>query len=140
MKFTDGYWKTRRGIEPLYAVEVDDVRVDEATGSMTVYAPTAHVARRGDTLNRPMLTVTYTSPAPGVVKVRVEHFAGAAHRGPEFAVTPEPGFRPVVKVDETTGVLETGGLSVRVHRGDGWHVDFEHDGRVLTSSLPKSVG
>ncbi|MGW8566855.1 alpha-xylosidase [Isoptericola sp. NPDC055881] len=140
MKFTDGYWQTRRGIEPLYAVEVDDVRVDEATGSMTVYAPTAPVRRRGDTLNRPMLTVTYSSPAPGVVKVRVEHFAGAAHRGPEFAVTPEPGFRPVVKVDDTTGVLETGGLSVRVHRGAGWHVDFEHDGRVLTSSLPKSVG
>ncbi|MFE5342459.1 alpha-xylosidase [Isoptericola sp. NPDC056578] len=140
MKFTDGYWQTRRGIAPLYAVEVDDVRVDEAAGTMTVYAPTAPVRRRGDTLNRPMLTVTYSSPAPGVVRVRVEHFAGAARRGPEFAVHGEPGFLPVVKVDETEGVLETGGLSVRVHRGGGWHVDVEHDGKVLTSSLPKSVG
>jgi len=140
MKFTDGYWQTRPGIDPLYAVEVDDVRVDEATGTMTVYAPTARIRRRGDTLNRPMLTVTYASPAPGVVKVRVEHFAGAARRGPEFAVSGEPGFRPVVKVDESEGVLESGGLAVRVHRGDGWRVDFEHDGRVLTSSLPKSVG
>ncbi|MFI2105514.1 alpha-xylosidase [Isoptericola sp. NPDC019693] len=140
MKFTDGYWQTRRGIAPLYAVEVDDVRVDEAAGTMTVYAPTARIRRRGDTLNRPMLTVTYSSPAPGVVRVRVEHFAGAARRGPEFAVQGEPGFLPVVKVDETEGVLETGGLSVRVHRGGGWRVDVEHDGRVLTSSLPKSVG
>jgi len=140
MKFTDGYWQTRRGIAPLYAVEVDDVRVDESAGTMTVYAPTAPVRHRGDTLNRPMLTVTYSSPAPGVVRVRVEHFAGAAHRGPEFAVRREPGFLPVVKVDETEGVLETGGLSVRVHRGGGWRVDVEHDGRVLTSSLPKSVG
>ncbi|MFI2296757.1 alpha-xylosidase [Isoptericola sp. NPDC019571] len=140
MKFTDGYWQTRRGIAPLYAVEVDDVRVDETAGTMTVYAPTAPVRRRGDTLNRPMLTVTYSSPAPGVVRVRVEHFAGAARRGPEFAIQGEPGFLPVVKVDETEGVLETGGLSVRVHRGGGWHVDVEHDGRVLTSSLPKSVG
>ncbi|MGF0117633.1 alpha-xylosidase [Promicromonospora sp. Marseille-Q5078] len=140
MKFTDGYWQTRPGIDPLYATEVDDVRVDEAAGTMTVYAPTARIRRRGDTLNRPMLTVTYASPAPGVVKVRVEHFAGAARRGPEFAVSGEPGFRPVVKVDESEGVLESGGLAVRVHRGDGWRVDFEQDGRVLTSSLPKSVG
>jgi alpha-D-xyloside xylohydrolase len=140
MKFTDGYWHTRPGIAPLYAVEVDDVRVDEAAGTMTVYAPTARIRRRGDTLNRPMLTVTYSSPAPGVVRVRVEHFAGAARRGPEFAVAAEPGFRPVVKVDETAGVLETGGLSVRVQRGGGWRVDVEHEGRPLTSSLPRSVG
>ncbi|MCA5893809.1 alpha-xylosidase [Isoptericola sp. NEAU-Y5] len=140
MKFTDGYWQTRPGIDPLYAVEVDDVRVDEAAGTMTVYAPTAVIHTRGDTLNRPMITVTYSSPAPGVVKVRVEHFAGAARRGPDFAVSSADGYRPVVKVDETSGVLETGGLTVRAHRGGRWHVDFEQDGRVLTSSLPKSVG
>jgi alpha-D-xyloside xylohydrolase len=140
MKFTDGYWQTRPGITPLYAVEVDDVRVDEAAGTMTVYAPTAVIRHRGDTLNRPMVTVTYSSPAPGVVKVRVEHFAGAASSGPAFRVTGEDGFRPVVKVDEHAGVLETGGLTVRVHRGGRWHVDFEQDGRLLTSSLPKSIG
>ncbi len=140
MKFTDGYWQTRPSIRPLYAVEVDDVRVDEAAGTMTVYAPTATIRDRGDTLNRPMVTVTYSSPAPGVVTVRVEHFAGAASSGPAFGVVREPGFRPLVKIDDTAGVLETGGLSVRVHRGGRWHVDFEHDGRVLTSSLPKSVG
>lgn len=140
MKFTDGYWQTRRGIRPLYAVEVDDVRVDEAAGTMTVYAPTAVIRGRGDTLNRPMVTVTYSSPAPGVVAVDVTHHAGAAAPGPTFAVTGADGFRPLVKVDESAGVLETGGLTVRVHRGGRWHVDFEQDGRVLTSSLPKSVG
>ncbi|WP_402375712.1 alpha-xylosidase [Isoptericola rhizosphaerae] len=139
MKFTDGYWLSRPGLHPLYATEVDDVRVDEAAGTMTVFAPTSVVHHRGDTLNRPVLTLTYSSPAPGVVTVRVEHHAGAVRRGPDFAVHAEPGFRPVVKVDEAAGVLETGGLTVRVHRQGAWRVDFEHEGRVITSSLPKSV-
>ena len=139
MKFTDGYWHIRPGIRPLYAVEVDDVRVDPEAGTMTVYATTAAIRSRGDTLNRPLLTLTYSSPAPNVVKVRVEHFAGAARSGPAFAVTGEEGFRPLVKVDDETGVLETGGLTVRVHRSGRWHVDIESGGRVLTSSLPKSV-
>ena len=140
MKFTDGYWKTRPGIHPLYAVEVDDVRVDPATGTMTVYAPTGRIRGRGDTLNRPMLTVTYSSPAEGVVKVRVEHHAGGARRGPVFPVHAEEGFVPGVAADDDGGTLRSGDLTVRVHRGGAWRVDFEQEGRVLTSSLPKSVG
>ncbi|WP_340698647.1 alpha-xylosidase [Cellulosimicrobium funkei] len=140
MKFTDGYWQVRPGMHPLYAVEVDDVRADEAAGTLTVYAPTAKIRGRGDTLNRPMLTTTYSSPAPGVIRVRVEHHQGAVRRGPAFQVTGEPGFRPEVEVHDDVAVLRSKDLAVRVHRGDRWRVDFEADGEVLTSSLPKSVG
>ncbi|WP_308492877.1 alpha-xylosidase [Microbacterium terrisoli] len=140
MKFTDGYWLTRPTLTPLYAVEVDDIRIDETAGTMTVYAPTAVIRDRGDTLNRPMLTVVFSSPAPGVVKVRVVHHAGAVHRGPDFDVRGQDGFRPQLSVDGREGVLTSGSLRVRVARSGGWHVDFESDGRVLTSSLPRSVG
>ncbi|GAB4083795.1 alpha-xylosidase [Myceligenerans cantabricum] len=140
MKFTDGYWHTRNGVDALYAVEVDDVRVDEAAGTMTVYAPTGRIASRGDTLNRPMVTITYSSPAPGVVTVKVEHWAGAVRSGPAFPVTGEPGFRPSVTVDDDAGELTSGNLTVRVRRTGPWNVTFSCDGRELTSSLPKSVG
>jgi alpha-D-xyloside xylohydrolase len=140
MKFTDGYWKARPGIAPLYAVEVDDIRVDEATGTMTVYAPTTRITGRGDTLNRPMITVDLSAPAAGVVKVRITHHAGAADRGPHFAVAGEEGFFPVTKLDDDECLLDADGLTVRVRRRGPWRIDFEQDGRVLTSSLPKSVG
>ncbi|GAA5202792.1 alpha-xylosidase [Microbacterium jejuense] len=140
MKFTDGYWLTRPSLTPLYAVEVDDIRLDEAAGTMSVYAPTAVIRDRGDTLNRPMLTVVFSAPAPGVVKVHVERHAGAVHRGPDFEIRAAEGFRPTLRLDDEWGVLEAGSLSVRVARSGPWRVEFVSDGRVLTTSLPRSVG
>lgn len=139
MKFTDGYWLTRPGLTPLFAVEVDDIRIDEAAGTLTVYAPTMHIRHRGDTLNRPMITITYSSPAPGVVKVRVQRHSGGVHRGPDFSVEREAGFVPSVSADENGGVLRTGDLIVRVSRGENWDVVFEESGRVLTRSEPRSI-
>ncbi|MGF6823951.1 alpha-D-xyloside xylohydrolase [Microbacterium sp. ZKA21] len=140
MKFTDGYWLTRPGLAPLYAAEVDDIRIDADAGTMTVYAPTTVIRHRGDTLNRPMLTVTFSSPASGVVKVRVQRHAGRVHAGPDFETFPEAGFVPTVSLDDAQGVLETGDLRVVVSRDGAWDVRFEQDGRVLTRSLPRSIG
>ncbi|QAY60208.1 alpha-xylosidase [Microbacterium protaetiae] len=141
MKFTDGYWLTKPTLTPLYAVEVDDIRIDEAAGTMTVYAPTAPIRDRGDTLNRPMLTVTFSAPAPGVVKVHLARHEGGVHRGPDFAAQGEPGYRPHVRIDDGHGVLEAGPVSVRVARSGRWCVEFRGvDDRLLTSSVPRSVG
>ncbi len=142
MKFTDGYWLKRRGLTVLHPAEVDDVRMDDAAGTMTVYAPTAPIRGRGDTLNRPLLTTTYSAPAPGVIRVRLEHFAGAAERGPAFRLTGADGFRPRIEVGPDEAVLHAGDLAVRIRHGGGrrWRADFELAGRVLTSSLPKGPG
>jgi len=140
VKFTDGYWLTRPGLTPLYAVELDDVRVDEAAGTLTVYAPTAAIRHRGDTLNRAMITVTFSSPAPGVIKTRVQRHSGGVHRGPDFAITGQDGYIPSVSVDDEAAVLDAGDLSVRVSRSGPWLVEFIQGDRVLTTSLPRSIG
>ncbi|GMA25581.1 hypothetical protein GCM10025864_33400 [Luteimicrobium album] len=139
MKFTDGYWQLRPGVEVLHPVEVDDVSADPETGTLTVWAATKHVRGRGDTLNQPLVTLTYSSPAEGVVKVRVEHWAGARRRHPEFTVHASD-VAVTTHVDDDAAVLTTGDLSVRVRRTGPWRVDFESRGRVLTSSLPKGAG
>ncbi|MCC2594570.1 alpha-xylosidase [Tessaracoccus sp. OS52] len=140
MKFTDGYWLTREGVRPLYAVQVDDIRRDDEAGTMTVHAPTAVIRDRGDTLNRPMLSLSFSAPMPGIVKVRVQRHAGGVHRGPDFAVHATGDFRPQISIDDAAGVLDSGGLRAKVSRQGPWLVEFEHDGRVLTTSLPRSVG
>ncbi len=140
MKFTDGYWLMRPGVTGLYASTVDDVRADAEAGSLTVYAPTAQIRHRGDTLNRPLITTAFTAPAPGVIRVRVQRHAGAAHRGPDFALTAQEGYLPTVSVDDAEAVLDAGDLRVRVSREGAWRMAFEQGDRVLTTSLPRSIG
>ncbi|PPF66440.1 alpha-xylosidase [Clavibacter michiganensis] len=137
MRFTDGFWQTRPGVDAQYAQEAYDVEADGDT--LRAYAPTKRIQGRGDTLNRPLLTVTLSSPLEGVVRVRIEH-----HRGG----TPSPGFdlvgavegTGVAHADETGGTLTTGSLTARITKGAPWDLTFESGGRVLTSSGHKSVG
>ena len=137
MKFTDGYWQKQPGLTLLYAVEVDDIRVDADRGELVVFASTAHITGRGDTLNHPLLTVTYTATAPGVIGVEVVHHAGRTERSPAFQLN-SAGVAEV-SLTETYGVLRSGDLEVRVPRSGPWRADFVQDGRVLTSSLPRSL-
>jgi alpha-D-xyloside xylohydrolase len=137
MRFTDGFWQVRPGVDAQYAQEAYDVEADGDT--LRAYAPTKRIQSRGDTLNRPMLSVTLSSPLEGVIRVRIEH-----HRGG----TPSPGFdlvgaregQGVASADEEGGTLTTGGLTARVTKGAPWNLSFESGGRVLTSSGHKSVG
>ncbi|NAZ81609.1 alpha-xylosidase, partial [Kineococcus sp. R8] len=137
MKFTDGYWQLQPGTTALRPAGVDDVVTDGRT--LTVYAPTAPQRHRGDSLNRPVITVTFSSPAPDVVGVTIEHHRGAVDRGPRFALTPAPG-AVTTEVGEQEASLVSGGLSVHVSRGGPWAVEFRAGGRVLTRSGPRSIG
>ena len=48
VKFTDGYWQLRDGVQARYPAQVYDVKVE--SDALTVYAPTRKIENRGDTL------------------------------------------------------------------------------------------
>ena len=88
MKFTDGYWQMRKGYQPNFAAQAYDVESDGQ--SLTVYAPTKRIAHRGDTLGLPMLTVRYSSPMQGVIRVQVTHLKGGKISQPQFQIFEGP--------------------------------------------------
>jgi alpha-D-xyloside xylohydrolase len=137
MKFTDGFWQVRPGVEAFYAQEAYDLAVEG--DELVVAAPTKVIATRGDTLNRPMLTVSLSSPAEGVIRVRIEHHRGA-RRDPGFAIDADAAHRPALRVDEAGGVVDAGSLRARIRRGAPWELAFEHDDGTYTTSGHKSVG
>jgi alpha-D-xyloside xylohydrolase len=135
MKFTDGFWQTRPGVSPLYAAEAYDIVAGDE--SVTITAPTRVIERRGDTLNRPSLTVTLTSPLPNIVGVRIEHFQGARDEI-GFDLARETG-HATVEATADAGILRTGDLTASVTRGAPWNLTFSAGGRALTSSGHKSL-
>lgn len=153
MKFTNGYWMIRDGVDALYAREAYELAADATTESLNVLAPTSVVRGRYDTLNLPAFNVDITTPAEGVIRVCAEHWQGATEY-PGFPLNAdEPGNRDYVTVqangngDGEVGVngadvtLTTGGLTVKVVKGAPWNLTFiGEDGKVLTESAGKSLG
>ena len=153
MKFTNGYWMIRDGVDALYAREAYELAADATTESLNVLAPTSVVRGRYDTLNLPTFNVDITTPAEGVIRVCAEHWQGATEY-PGFPLNAdEPGSRDYVTVqangngDGEVGVngadvtLTTGGLTAKVVKGTPWNLTFiGEDGKVLTESAGKSLG
>ncbi|MEV4539742.1 alpha-xylosidase [Asanoa sp. NPDC049518] len=138
MKFTDGYWQLRPGVSVLRPGAVESVELEER--GFTAYAPTGRVVTRGDTLNRPVVTARFFSPADGVIGVTVAHHLGGVPKTPVFEVASSDSHPVTVDVSGLSATITAGELTARVALVDGWRVDFLHGDRVLTSSTARSVG
>jgi alpha-D-xyloside xylohydrolase len=137
MKFTDGYWQMRGGVTPNFASQAYDVESDGQT--LTVYAPTRVIHHRGDTLNLPMLTVRYSTPMESVVRVQVTHLKGGKPPKPQFAIAEAP-VTPKIEINDSAAELTSGGLTVRVMRGESWGVKFLAGEQILTGSKWRALG
>jgi len=137
VKFTNGFWRARPGVTPLYARQAYDIVATER--SLTVTAPTKVIQDRGDTLNRPTLTVTLSSPLPNIVGVRIEHFQGLREDFGFDLVGAETGHGQAA-VTDSAGTLTSGELIATVATGAPWNLSFSAAGRTLTSSGHQSVG
>ena len=113
-------------------VEVHSFR--EESGSLKVFAPCKRIKHRGDTLNTPRLTITYSSPLPDIIRVRIVHFEGALDRGPHFELNSQSAWKGNIAVSDDSLVFASGNLSVRVERKAEWRVDYLYEGRRISAS------
>ena len=114
MKFTDGYWQHLPGVTVLHPREVADVEVHD--DRLVVHSATAPLAKRGDTLNRPLVSVTFTSPMDDVVGVRIEHHSGGVDPGPHFALATSAADVKVTGADDGVATFSSGTCSCRKSR------------------------
>ncbi|MBC7876933.1 MAG: alpha-xylosidase [Anaerolineales bacterium] len=139
MKFTNGYWQMREGVTPHYAEQVHEVEIEK--GAITVYAPTKKLTGRGDTLNLPLLTIRFSSPMENVIRVKIVHHKGVHEPKPEFTIYEQPHSKINITNNELSAILNSGDLSVRIHKGEKWLVEYlGKDQKVITSSGGRGMG
>lgn len=128
MRFTEGVWYGREDVEIVSAQEVGKLDFEglerpyypslstappalrstessspsrSGTKELKAVFHTRPVKNRGDTLNKPTLSATFHSPAPGIIGVEVAHFkAKPAQSEPRVKLFPEGG-----KLDENSRIV-----------------------------------
>jgi len=138
MKFTYGNWLLQKGVTAHYPAEAHDAAVSGR--GLVFHAPVRPIRHRGDTLQGPLLTVRIDSPMTDVIRVRIEHFTGAADTGPHIPLYPEKKPKVSIKVTDEEAILKSGSLSAHVLRGKAWGVSFQSGDKTLTSSISKCMG
>ncbi|KAH0363625.1 hypothetical protein KCU89_g19019, partial [Aureobasidium melanogenum] len=88
MKFRDGMWLVAEDKRLEYAEEVYAINEAQDGKKITLLCPTVQIRSRGDTLNRPTLTVELEAVMDDILSVEVTHWHGALNKGPHFNLFP----------------------------------------------------
>ncbi|KAF2153541.1 glycoside hydrolase family 31 protein [Myriangium duriaei CBS 260.36] len=144
MRFRDGMWLAAADKHIEYAEEVYDI-TKPTSSSLSLLCPTRQIHSRGDTLNRPTITVDLEAVGDGIIAVTATHWHGELNRGPHYDLFPDgPPSATEANINSTdkATILTAGPLAVsvsndphtfdlRFHSADGKH--------ELTSLLGRSV-
>jgi alpha-D-xyloside xylohydrolase len=132
LKFTDGVWRTAKGMAVATPHHFWEVAAGE--NDVVVDASSSLIRSRYEDQETKYFAVRLFSPAPNVIGIRFEHFQGDRSLRPSFELFPDPANRPVIVDNEDFVSLTSGTLTVRVEKAGEWRIDFLRNGERITGS------
>jgi alpha-D-xyloside xylohydrolase len=136
MKFSDGFWLSRRGFEVSFAVDAYDIA--RIKNGLKVTAVCQKIYNRGMTLGGPTIEVTYTSTMKDVIKVSAVHFKGGLDNKPKFELNEDTGFNPEIIENDDSYVIISGSTVFTISKSD-WNTSFSRCKKLLTGSGWRSL-
>lgn len=131
MKFSNGCWMQREGIEIFSPAQVYNSKKEDT--KLTICAPTHKITQRGDTLGGPNLTLRISAPMPEVLRIRCDHYLGVKRKSPEFELEFEAdGFLQTEETD-TSIILSSGSLRLEI-RKESWSMTYYRGSEKITCS------
>lgn len=130
MKFTDGLWLKREGVEIYSPAEVFDYKIEDKKLIMTL--PHTKIQNRGQTLAGPVITMEISSPAPDIIGIKAYHYKGILKKGPNFELN-KTELDPVIEDKQDFLIFKSGDTSVVINKEE-WSMDFYYKDRYLTNS------
>ncbi|KAK4144164.1 sugar hydrolase [Dichotomopilus funicola] len=154
MKFTHGYWFDREHTSIYNAVEVSHV-TEPQPGQLRAVCTTRHVSNRGDTLNRPTITLSISAPSSGIIACSAWHFRGTRTNEPRFTLFLEAKDKDLEgnhgnlshQESSNTSTITSGGIRAVLNKNpSAFRIAFEStdDNKTLTdvgfASLQHIIG
>ncbi len=136
MKFTDGFWSPKPGVELFNCAQVQDARWEK--DAFVIYCSHIPISQRGMTLNAPLITLTFRAPRPGIISLKTEHFQGGSRVEPKFELSEEGGKLEVKEMENEIRVF-SGSLSAVVCRSP-FRLDYYENNIRLTGLGAKHMG
>ncbi|MBP2099614.1 alpha-xylosidase [Enterococcus rivorum] len=130
MKFTDGYWMTKKGYTIQTPKEV--FTFDTTKETVTLYAPYKKIEGRGDTLNMGMSTITLSSPLEDMISVKIIHHE-KNNPGPVFELQKEET-HPSIDESQQELSFTSGSLKAKIALNDKFRLQFFGHNQLLTES------
>lgn len=134
MKFFDG-WSPADGMDISHALRLEELVCTKTSLETWVCLDPRRPHHRP--INGTMMTVRYSSPAPGVIRVSMVHHDGSTQAPISFL----PDTELPVAFEETDKFVSmtSGNLTLRVHKGEGYWAEFLCEGRLLTRTAPDKL-
>ncbi|WP_161979442.1 alpha-xylosidase [Streptococcus sp. S784/96/1] len=135
MKFTNGYWLTRKEYTLNYPRQCVGYR--QRQEEIAFYVPYKNIVSRGDTLNVGMTTITVSSCIEGVFRIKLTHFdTGQEHV--QFQLNDCSGnFLEFLETEEYY-ICQTGNLGLHIAKKSPFQMAFYRSGELITMSKPKA--
>ena len=150
MKFRDGYWQIKSGLNQISSAEFFEADIKE--NELYLFSPAKKIISRGDTLNTPVLTTVISSPMPDIVRVRFFRHKGGKAAKPSFDLAPDilNATEPSIKTAVTTGItieeknnvwtFSVGKLKVELDAKGKFDLHFAREGKTITTGMGKLSG
>jgi alpha-D-xyloside xylohydrolase len=136
MKFTDGFWVAKPGMQLFNCREVQDARWEG--DCFVIYCSHVPVTDRGNVLNVPLLTLRFRAPRPDILSLTLEHFQGGSGIEPKFDLF-EQQTEMQVSEREDTITITAGMLSLVIGRKP-FSLNYYENGVRLTGLGERHMG
>lgn len=131
MKFSNGCWLQKEGIECLTPAEVYFTKITEK--EVSICAPAHRIEHRGATLGGANLTIKISAPMEEVLRIQTFHYMGVQKKSPAFELNlPETKTLEAEENDELL-IVHSGSLRVEIKKADCSMVYYRGKEKITSS-------
>lgn len=136
MKFSNGCWLQKQGVESFSPAEVYETK--RTMNQIRFLAPTHHINHRGDTLGGPNLTIIVSAPCKEVLRIQTFHYMGEKKKEPHFELKLDENCSLEVTETKECYRLSSGTLKLVINKHTGAMEYYRNEER-LTKSKEKDL-